>query len=76
MERLINPGFIFNQIRRYNLARKQTYKDAALVTVGIHVGLLERKNIVFAPLSEEQRRMMIYFLQQFCRNEGVDIIIK
>ncbi|MEP0799052.1 hypothetical protein [Funiculus sociatus] len=76
MERLINPGFIFNQIRRYNQARKQTYKDAALVAVGIHVGLLEKKNIVLRDLSEEQRRMMIYFLQQFCCNEGVNVTIK
>lgn len=76
MERAINPNFIFNQIRKYNQAHSQTYKDAALAAVGIHVGLLEKENIVLRDLTNEERQMMIYYLQQFCRSEGINVTIQ
>lgn len=75
MERAIDPMFIFNQIRKYNQARSQKPKDAALVAVGIHVGLLEKKNIALRPLTREQREMMRYFLRQFCTSQGVNATI-
>lgn len=72
MERAIDENLIFNQIRKYNQAHNQTRKDAALRQVGVHVGLLKKQKRDF---TNEQRQMMIYFLNQFCATQGVPIVI-
>ncbi|MBD1899248.1 hypothetical protein NDI44_08590 [Trichocoleus sp. DQ-A3] len=72
MERAIDQNLIFNQIRKYNQAQSQTRKAAALKQVGVHVGLLNKEK---RDLTNEQRQMMIYFLNQFCAYQGVPLVI-
>ncbi|MBD1887948.1 hypothetical protein [Coleofasciculus sp. FACHB-SPT9] len=72
MERAIDQNLIFNQIRKYNQAGNQTRKAAALKQVGVHVGLLKKEK---RDLTNEQRQMMIYFLNQFCAYQGVPLVI-
>jgi hypothetical protein len=72
----INPSFVFNQIRKYNKSRRQTLKDAALTAVGIHVGLLEKKNVIIRDLTQEERDRVLYYLRQFLQNQGLTVTIQ
>jgi hypothetical protein len=72
----INPSFVFNQIRKYNKSRRQTLKDAALTAVGIHVGLLEKKNVIIRDLTKEERDRVLYYLRQFIKSEGLKVTIQ
>ncbi|MBD1926494.1 hypothetical protein H6F74_09590 [Trichocoleus sp. FACHB-90] len=72
----MNPNFVFNQIRRYNKATSQLYKDAALVAAGVHVGLLQKKNIPARQLTNEERKRILYFLDIFCQSQGITVTFK
>lgn len=72
----INPNFLFNQIRKYNKSRRQTLKDAALTAVGIHVGLLEKKNVIIRDLTPEERDRVLCYLRQFVEAEGLKVTIQ
>ena len=72
----MNNSFVFNQIRRYNSVKTKLHQDAALTAVGIHVGLLEKKKLVFRTLTREERQRVVYFLRQFLRDQGVEAQIK
>jgi len=72
----VNKSFVFNQIRRYNSVKTQLHQDAALTAVGIHVGLLEKKKVVFRTLTREERQRVINFLRQFLQDQGVEAEIK
>ncbi len=76
MEREINQSLIFNQIRKYNQVRRQTQKDVALHIVGVHVGLLEVQRTPLPTLKEEERQRVLYFLKQFCEQQGVQVLLK
>lgn len=71
----MNEQFIFNQIRKYNRATRQTLKDAALSAVGIHAGLLPKSKAIARELSSEERSRVIYFLKQFCTSQGLEVQI-
>jgi len=71
----MNPNFVFNQIRRYNKATSQLYKDAALVAAGVHVGLLQ-KRVPARQLTNEERKKMLYFLDIFCQSQGITVTFK
>lgn len=71
----MNENFIFNQIRRYNQARRQMYKDKALLAIGVHVGLLKKSSALVPALSTEDRSRVIYFMRQFCQSAGVEVSI-
>jgi hypothetical protein len=71
----INQSLVFNQIRKYNQARRQIYKDKALLTVGIHAGLLKKQVAVAPELSQEERDRVLYFLREFARSAGCQVEI-
>lgn len=71
----IDENLIFNQIRKYNQARRIIYKDQALLRVGIHVGLLKRRMSVTPELTQEERDRVLYFLRQFVTNQGCEVEI-
>ncbi len=79
MERAIQPemgideSFVWGQIRKYNQARRQIYKDKALAAVGIHTGLLKSPAKIFPELTEEERSRILYFLRQFLADKGVQV---
>ena len=66
----LNQNFIFNQIRKYNQARRQIYRDKALLAVGIHAGLLKKSKAIAPELSEEDRLRVLFFLRQFLASSG------
>ena len=70
----MNPDFIFRQIRRYNTAKSQLYKDAALKAAGVHAGLL--KEVSLRPLTREERERVLYYLRIFCQAQGIQVTIK
>lgn len=72
----LNQNFIFNQIRKYNQARRQLYRDKALLAVGIHAGLLRKSKAIAPELSEEDRQRIIYFLRQFLKTSGCEAEIE
>lgn len=71
----MNKQFLFNQIRKYNRATRQTLKDSALSAAGIHAGLLPKAKTLLRELSPEERSRIIYFLRQFCASQGLDVEI-
>lgn len=71
----INESFVFNAIRKFNRAKRQTLKDAVLVSVGIHAGLMERE-AASRDLMPEERQRVIRFLRQFLKDQGVKVEIK
>ncbi len=75
-EKVINETLVFNQIRKYNQVRRQTQRDVALHIVGVHVGLLEAKRTPLPTLTEEERQQVLYFLRQFCEQQGVEVLLK
>lgn len=72
----INESFVFNQIRKYNQARRQIYKDKALLSVGIHAGLLKKQSAIAPELSQPERDRVLYFLRQFASSAGCPVEIK
>ncbi len=75
---LKNPmreSFILNQIRKYNQARRQSLKDAALTAVGIHVGLIKKKQIIMRELLPEERSRILYFLREFLKRQGLEVVL-
>lgn len=72
----INQGFILTQIRRYNQARRQIYKDRALLTIGIHTGLIPKKAALTPELSSEERERVLYFCRQFLESSGIKAEMK
>jgi hypothetical protein len=72
----MNESFIFQQIRKYNSAQRQSLKDAALTAVGIHAGLLVKSRIVMRELTPEERNRVLCFLRQFVQGQGLEISIE
>ncbi len=72
----INEAFVFAWIRKYNQARRQLYKDKALLAVGIHAGLLKKSKSIAPELSQEERDRVVYFLREFVRSAGIEVKIQ
>lgn len=72
----MNPNFVFREIRRYNQAQSQKSKDAALVAIGLHAEILEKKDIALRDLLPEERNRIIYFLKQFLQQQGLEVALK
>lgn len=69
-------NFLFNSIRKYNKAGRQTQRDVILHTIGVRAGLLERKRSPLPELSEEERQLALEHLRAFCKEQGVEILLK
>lgn len=67
--------FVFNQIRKYNQARRQIYKDKALLAAGIHAGLLKKSKAIVPELSDGERQRVLFFLREFLKSAGVEATI-
>lgn len=72
----MNPSFIFREIRRYNQAQRQETKDAALIAIGLHAEILDKKHIALRDLLPEERSRIIYFLEQFLQQQGLKVAIE
>jgi hypothetical protein len=72
----LNESFVFNSIRKYNKATRRTQKDAVLHAVGVHVKILKKKRSPLVELSSEERSSVLYFLRQFCEQQGVSVLLK
>lgn len=72
----MNNSFIFQEIRKYNQATDQRRKDLALSAIGLHAGLLEKKHIALRDLTFEERSRVIYFLEQFLKQQKLEVAIK
>ncbi len=69
----IDESFLWSQIRKYNQARRQIYKDKVLLAVGVHTGLLTAQKKFFPELTEEERNRILYFLRQFLADKCVQV---
>jgi hypothetical protein len=76
MAKEINESFVFNQIRKFNQARRQTQKDVVLHAVGVHAGLVKVQRTPLPTLTPEERQRVLYFLRQFCEQQGVEVLLK
>jgi hypothetical protein len=76
MTESIHASFIFNQIRKYNSAKRLIYQDAALKAVGRHVGLVENRMLAFRILTSEERHRVLEFLRSFLQEQGVKAEIR
>ncbi|HAA31090.1 MAG TPA: hypothetical protein DCE56_29520 [Cyanobacteria bacterium UBA8553] len=72
----MNQDFVLRQIRKYGRVSRVTQKDAILTAIGIHVGLLEKKNVVIRELTVEQRDRVLYFVKQFCLTQGLEFEVR
>jgi hypothetical protein len=71
----MNQSFLFNQIRKYNKAQRQSLKNKALVAIGIHSELLS-KEVATRDLTADECSRVVYFMRQFCESQGVSVTIK
>lgn len=71
----MNETFIFNSIRKYNRARRQTQKDCILAAVGIHTGLIKKGKGVMPTLSLEERQRVLYFLRHFLAQQNLEVLL-
>jgi hypothetical protein len=75
----INRSYVLNAIRKYNKQRhtkmRQTYLDATLSAVGIHVKLLPKSRAIAPALALEERQRVVYFLNQFLKVEQIALEI-
>jgi hypothetical protein len=76
MTESINESFIFNQIHKYNSAKRLIYQDAALKAVARHVGLIESRMTAFRILTPEERQRVLEFLRSFLQEQGVKAEIR
>lgn len=73
----IENNFLFQQIRKYNRGRRQSYRDAALYAVGRHTGLIqEKRRSPLIELSPNERNRVLYFLRQFLEQQGLEVLLK
>lgn len=72
----VNNTFVFAQIRKYNQASRQIYKDRALLAIGVHVGLISRFKAIAPGLSDEERRRILYFIDRFLTSQEIAIELK
>jgi hypothetical protein len=63
----IDQSFVFNQIRKYNQASRQVYRDKALLAIGTHTGLLKKSKALVPELNQAERRRVLYFARQFLK---------
>lgn len=69
-------NFLFNAIRKYNCVYRQTQKDAVLHSVGVKLRLIEKKRSLLPELSPEERELVLDRLRAFCKEQGVEILLK
>lgn len=72
----MNESFLFNSIRKYNLARRQTQRDVILHAVGVHCKVLKVKRSPLPVLSQEERDRVLECLREFLRQQEVEVLLK
>ncbi len=87
METTIEEMVIFNEIRRYNLAKfrgcnlrtRERHQDAALRRAGYHAGLLPKVKVTshkkIPRLKPDEREKVLNFLRDFCRQRGLEVTL-
>jgi len=74
---VISSKFLYSAVRRINALRKkpsprqQFHVDGVLIVVGVRAELLPKRYVLAESLTEEERKRVVYFLNQFLRSEGV-----
>lgn len=69
----LNESFVFDQIRKYNTTRRRVHKDRTLLAVGIHAGILAKRNAIAPTLTPNQRFLVLCFLNDFCQERNVQV---
>ena len=74
----LNENFLFNCVRKYNRAQRQTQRDAILHAAAVHAQLpnVEKKRSPLPTLSAGERQATVDFLNQFLSDQGVEVRIK
>lgn len=72
----LNQSFILEHIRKYNQARRQLYRDNALLAIGIHAGLLQKRVAIASELTQQERDRVLYFCRQFLKSNAIQAEIK
>lgn len=72
----MNESFLFNSIRKYNLARRQTQRDVILHAVGVHCGVMEAKRSPLPTLSDVERQLVLEKLREFLKTQDLEILLK
>lgn len=73
----LREQFILTQIRRYNAAGRQVHRDRCLLAIGIYEKIFPKEKARIAPkLTPEERITVLYFLRQFCEQQGLQIEFK
>lgn len=67
----MNESFLFNSIHKYNCAKRIAQRDSVLFGVGVHVGLIERRDPRRPQLSVEERDRVLGYLRDFLAKEGL-----
>lgn len=72
----LEESFLFNAIRKYNRVPRQTQKDVVLHSVGVKFGLVEPRRAPLPELSQEERDRVLDRLRDFCKEQGVEVLLK
>jgi hypothetical protein len=72
----LDENFLFRQIRKYNQAVRQTNKDVILRAIGIHAGFFKPTRSFLPTLSDEQRKLVLYFIRLFLASHSLDVKVK
>lgn len=76
MGKPLNQSFILSQVRKYNQAVRQLYRDNALLAIGIHTGLLQKRVAIASELTQVERDRVLYFCRQFLKSNHIQAEIK
>jgi hypothetical protein len=76
MKNPANPSFLYRSIRKYNLAKNQTQKDAILKAVGLHAELISHDRHPLPKVTDRERRLVLFFLRLFIASQDLEVKLK